>query len=207
MTHTAGGGNSSIIVEMFVCVYLARKNLSEREFFIPTRKDLGVKLWGRVWESGQLDLTSSLCMCKYPNAQLTSTGNGIPISSQNCPYSDPTSGNFLFGSTHPNWQSAITGTACDSFVPFLISITGPTKAQMTRWQSDRSFFYKFLLNLWLFSLCSPIQFPILSRNRYCYSDASASWCPFSRSPSRTSPISRSTAQRTALRDWVSFRLS
>ena len=41
-------------------------------------------------------------ICKYPNAQFTSTGNGIPISRngthfQYCPFSDPTSGNFPFG--------------------------------------------------------------------------------------------------------------
>ncbi len=40
-------------------------------------------------------------ICKYPNAQFTSTGNGIPISSndthfQYCPFSDPTSGSFSF---------------------------------------------------------------------------------------------------------------
>jgi hypothetical protein len=38
-------------------------------------------------------------ICNYPNAQFTSTGNGIPISSngthfQYCPFLDSTSGNF-----------------------------------------------------------------------------------------------------------------
>ena len=41
-------------------------------------------------------------MCKYPNAQFTITGNGTPISStgthyQYCPFFDPTSGIFPFG--------------------------------------------------------------------------------------------------------------
>jgi hypothetical protein len=42
--HAAGGGNSSIMVGMFVCLYLASQKPSEREFFIPTRMDLVVKL-------------------------------------------------------------------------------------------------------------------------------------------------------------------
>ena len=52
---------------------------------------------------GTYNIMASGCMiCKYPNAQFTSTGNGIPISSngthfQYCPFTDPTSGNFPFG--------------------------------------------------------------------------------------------------------------
>ncbi len=42
--HAIGGGNGSIMVGMFVCLCLASKNLSEREFFVPARTDLGVKL-------------------------------------------------------------------------------------------------------------------------------------------------------------------
>ena len=40
--HGAGGGNGSIMVGMFVCLCLASQNPSEREFFVPTRMDLGI---------------------------------------------------------------------------------------------------------------------------------------------------------------------
>ena len=40
--HGAGGGNGSIVVGMFVCLCLASKKPSEREFFVPTRTDLAV---------------------------------------------------------------------------------------------------------------------------------------------------------------------
>jgi len=42
--HAAGGGNGSIMVGMIVCLCLASQKPSEREFFIPARMDLGVKL-------------------------------------------------------------------------------------------------------------------------------------------------------------------
>ena len=42
--HVAGGGNGSIMVGMFVCLCLASKKPSEREFFVPAGTDLGVKL-------------------------------------------------------------------------------------------------------------------------------------------------------------------
>jgi hypothetical protein len=41
--HGAGGGNCSIMVGMFVCLCLASKKPSEREFFLPDQ-DLAVKL-------------------------------------------------------------------------------------------------------------------------------------------------------------------
>jgi hypothetical protein len=40
--HAAGGGNDSIMVGMFVCLYLASPKPSKREFFAPARMDLGV---------------------------------------------------------------------------------------------------------------------------------------------------------------------
>jgi len=43
-THGAGGGKGSIMVGMFVCLCLASQNPFEREFFVPARMDLGVKL-------------------------------------------------------------------------------------------------------------------------------------------------------------------
>ncbi len=46
--HGAGGGNSSIMVGMFVCLCLVSKKPSEREFFIPARMDVGVKLLTRL---------------------------------------------------------------------------------------------------------------------------------------------------------------
>jgi len=40
--HAAGGGNGSTMVGMFVCLCLASKKPSEREFIVPARTDLGV---------------------------------------------------------------------------------------------------------------------------------------------------------------------
>jgi len=42
--HAAEGGNGSIVVGMFVCLYLASPKPSKRECFAPARTDLGVKL-------------------------------------------------------------------------------------------------------------------------------------------------------------------
>jgi hypothetical protein len=42
--HGAGGGNSSIMVGMFVCLCLASKKPSEQKFFVPVGMDLAVKL-------------------------------------------------------------------------------------------------------------------------------------------------------------------
>jgi hypothetical protein len=42
--HASGGENGSIMVGMFVCVCLASKKPSEREFFVPVGTDLAVKL-------------------------------------------------------------------------------------------------------------------------------------------------------------------
>ena len=46
--HAAGGGNGSIMVGMFVCMYLASQNSFEREFLVPARTDLGVKLLRKI---------------------------------------------------------------------------------------------------------------------------------------------------------------
>ena len=43
--HGAGRGNGSIMVRLFVCLFLASQNPFEREFFVPARTDLGVKLF------------------------------------------------------------------------------------------------------------------------------------------------------------------
>ena len=40
--HAAGGGNSSFMVGMFVCLCLASQKPSERFFFVPARTDLSV---------------------------------------------------------------------------------------------------------------------------------------------------------------------
>jgi hypothetical protein len=42
--HAALGANGSIMVGMCVCLCLASKKPSEREFFVPAGTDLGVKL-------------------------------------------------------------------------------------------------------------------------------------------------------------------
>ncbi len=42
--HGARGENGSIMVVVFVCLCLASKKPSEREFFVPAGTDLGVKL-------------------------------------------------------------------------------------------------------------------------------------------------------------------
>jgi hypothetical protein len=48
--HAAGGGNDSIMVGMFVGLCLASQSPSEREFFVPARTDLGVKLLTNLTE-------------------------------------------------------------------------------------------------------------------------------------------------------------
>ena len=40
--HGAGGGNGPVMVGMFVCLCLASKKPSQREFFVPARTDLSV---------------------------------------------------------------------------------------------------------------------------------------------------------------------
>ncbi len=42
--HADEGSNGSIMVGVYVCLCLASKMPSEREFFVPTRMDLAVKL-------------------------------------------------------------------------------------------------------------------------------------------------------------------
>ncbi len=42
--HATGGENGSIMVWMFVCLCLASKKPSEREFIVPVGTDLEVKL-------------------------------------------------------------------------------------------------------------------------------------------------------------------
>jgi hypothetical protein len=46
--HGAGGGNGSIMVGMFVCLCLASKKPSKREFFVPARTNVAVKLLNAV---------------------------------------------------------------------------------------------------------------------------------------------------------------
>ncbi len=43
--HATGGANGSITVGIFVCLCLASKKPSEREFFVPAGMDLVVKLF------------------------------------------------------------------------------------------------------------------------------------------------------------------
>jgi hypothetical protein len=43
--HAAGEENGCIMVGMLVCLCLASKKPSEREFFVPAGTDLGVKLF------------------------------------------------------------------------------------------------------------------------------------------------------------------
>ena len=50
-THAAGGENGSIMVGMFVFLCLASQNPFEREFFVPARTDLVVKLLMPFWLS------------------------------------------------------------------------------------------------------------------------------------------------------------
>jgi len=53
--HAAGGENGSIMVRMVVFLCLASQKPSEREFFVPARTDLGVKLLsisdGPIWDA------------------------------------------------------------------------------------------------------------------------------------------------------------
>ena len=63
--HAAGEENGSIMVEMFVCLCLASKKPSEREFFVPAGTDLGVKLLRGV--------TSCFCVRKTSTAKFRGT--------------------------------------------------------------------------------------------------------------------------------------
>ena len=65
------------------------------------------------------------CRCKYPNAQFTRTGNGIPISSNGthfryCPFLDSTSGNIPFGTVPKPQTGNLPLLVLDvtHFVPF-----------------------------------------------------------------------------------------
>jgi len=44
-TMVLDGGNGSIMVGLFVCLFLASQNPFEREFLVPARTDLGDKLF------------------------------------------------------------------------------------------------------------------------------------------------------------------
>jgi hypothetical protein len=52
--HGAEGENGSIMVGMFVCLCLASKMPSEREFFVPAGTDLAVKLLMQISYSYQM---------------------------------------------------------------------------------------------------------------------------------------------------------
>jgi hypothetical protein len=58
--HAAGGAIGSIMVMVFVCLCLASKKPSEREFFVPTGTDFGVKL-----------LTNFCCCDTYMGIHIT----------------------------------------------------------------------------------------------------------------------------------------
>jgi hypothetical protein len=47
--HGAGGGKDSVMVGMFVCLCLASKKPSEREFFVPARTNLAVLMLRPWW--------------------------------------------------------------------------------------------------------------------------------------------------------------
>ena len=58
-SHAVGEENGSIMLGMFVCLCLASKKASEREFFVPAGTDLGVQLLTRGFVSANM-LTSSI---------------------------------------------------------------------------------------------------------------------------------------------------
>jgi hypothetical protein len=55
----AGGANGFIMVGMFVCLCLASKKPSEREFFVPAGTELGVKLLTTFGTTILVDLHNS----------------------------------------------------------------------------------------------------------------------------------------------------
>jgi hypothetical protein len=57
--HAAGRANDSIMVGMFVCLCLASKKPSKREFFVPAGTDLGVKLLNKI-------VCFVLCVTSFP---------------------------------------------------------------------------------------------------------------------------------------------
>jgi hypothetical protein len=58
--HVAGGANGPIMVVVFVCLCLASKKPSKREFFVPAGTDLGVKLLSIVGGSSENFLSGTL---------------------------------------------------------------------------------------------------------------------------------------------------
>ncbi len=59
--HTAGGGNGSIMVGMFVCLCLANQKPSEREFFVHARTDIDFKRW---MKSSEMTSCTSCWWCR-----------------------------------------------------------------------------------------------------------------------------------------------
>ena len=75
--HAAGEENGSIMVGMFVCLCLASKKPSEREFFVPTGTDLGVKLLSFV------GCSVGLHVCRHRQIMQNPTIVGFTHFSQN----------------------------------------------------------------------------------------------------------------------------
>jgi len=67
--HAAGGGNSSIMVGMFVFLCLASQKPSDREFFVPARTHLVAKL---VQVKGLIirNATDTKCKCSVNSFSL-----------------------------------------------------------------------------------------------------------------------------------------
>ena len=67
--HAAGGANGSIMMGMCVCLCLASKKPYKRDFFVPARTDLAVKLltWrnriGYPAQPGLIRLSVCLSVC------------------------------------------------------------------------------------------------------------------------------------------------
>jgi hypothetical protein len=75
--HAAGEENGSIMVGMFVCLCLASKKPSEREFFVPAGTDLGVKLLSFV------GCSVGLHVCRHRQIMQNPTIVGFTHFSQN----------------------------------------------------------------------------------------------------------------------------
>ena len=82
--HAAGGANGSIMVVVFVCLCLASKKPSEREFSVPTGTDLGDKLLSirdklagseGIFLSNQRRLSMDLAVCRIDTFVLIPTSN------------------------------------------------------------------------------------------------------------------------------------
>ncbi len=97
---TIVGGNGSIMVGMFVCLCLASQKPSEREFFVPARMDLSVKLLSDMGSTLDLNLTLKGASTQDGVTTFEGRWSQRQVNSQNEVYRDSLR-QYLFGHFRP----------------------------------------------------------------------------------------------------------